>query len=141
MLTKGDFHEWSPTVSPDGKWLAYRSNETGAAQVFVRSLESGAVKQVSQTGGYLPTWARNGRELYYENDGGDTLYVAQLQLGAAASVTGRAPLWAILPGRGFDVLPGDAETVTFRAAGVATLPPPPMVVVNFRREIEKAFAP
>ena len=141
MLTKGDFHEWSPTVSPDGQWLAYRSNESGAAQVYVRSLESGTVRQVSQTGGYLPTWARNGREVFFENDGGDTLYVAQLQLGAGVTVTRRAPLWPILPGRGFDVLPGDSEIVTFRAAGVATLPPPPMVVVNFRREIEKAAAP
>ena len=141
MLTRGDFHEWSPTVSPDGKWLAYRSNESGVAQVYARSLESGTVNQLSQTGGYLPTWARNGREVYYENDGGDTLYVAQLQPGDRLSVTRRAPLWALLPGRGFDVLPGDTTFVTFRASGVATLPPPPMVVVNFRREIEKAAAP
>lgn len=142
MLTNGPFHEWSPTVSPDGRWLAYRSDETGTAQIFLRPLDglSGPVK-VSRVGGYLPTWARNGQELYFENDGGDTLYVARVSLGPVAKVQGQGPLWPLLPGYGFDVLPDGQTFVTFKAVGEYKAPPPPMVVVNFRREIEKAFAP
>ena len=142
MLTNGPFHEWSPTVSPDGRWLAYRSDETGTAQIFLRPLDglSGPVK-VSRVGGYLPTWARSGQELYFENDGGDTLYVARVSLGPVARVQGQGPLWPLLPGYGFDVLPDGQTFVTFKAVGEYKAPPPPMVVVNFRREIEKAFAP
>ena len=142
MFTTGPFHEWSPTVSPDGKWLAYRSDETGTAQIYLRSLDAaGKAQRVSRVGGYLPTWARNGQELYFENDGGDTLYAARVSFGASARVQGQGPLWPLLPGFGFDVLPDGQSFVTFKGVGEYKVPPPPMVVVNFRREIEKAFAP
>lgn len=60
--------EYSPTLSPDGRWLAYVSNESGVAQVYVRPFpETGAaVWQVSTGGGHGPVWARSGRELFYQ---------------------------------------------------------------------------
>jgi serine/threonine-protein kinase len=59
-------------ISPDGKWLAYHSNESGEFQVLVRpfpNVQDGRL-QISTAGGTRPAWARNGRELFYlDRDG------------------------------------------------------------------------
>jgi dipeptidyl aminopeptidase/acylaminoacyl peptidase len=55
-----------PQVSPDGKWLAYQSQETGRAEIYVRQFPSGPGKwQVSTEGGQWPRWRSNGAELYF----------------------------------------------------------------------------
>jgi Tol biopolymer transport system component len=61
--------ELSPTVSPDGRWLAYSSDESGTSEVYVRPFPevSSARWQASVSGGSLPVWARNSRELFYVN--------------------------------------------------------------------------
>jgi Tol biopolymer transport system component len=61
--------EYSPTLSPDGRWLAYVSNESGVAQVYVRPFPQtqAAVWQLSTSGGHGPVWARSGQELFYQN--------------------------------------------------------------------------
>src|SRR5262245_58961409 len=52
--------------SPDGRWLAYTSNESGRSEVFVRSFPGpGAQWQVSTSGGWVPTWSRRRNELVY----------------------------------------------------------------------------
>jgi serine/threonine-protein kinase len=52
--------------SPDGRWLAYTSNESGRTEVFVRSFPgSGTAWQVSSSGGSVPTWSRRRNELFY----------------------------------------------------------------------------
>ena len=52
--------------SPDGRWLAYTSNESGRSEVFVRSFPGpGAPWQVSTSGGWVPTWSRRRNELFY----------------------------------------------------------------------------
>jgi Tol biopolymer transport system component len=53
-------------VSPDGRWLAYSSNETGSFEVYVRPFPSGPGKwQVSRDGGFEPRWSSDGKELFY----------------------------------------------------------------------------
>jgi len=60
------FVEWRPALSPDGHWIAYASNETGRFEVFVCDFPAGVRKwQVSNTGGGLPAWRSDGRELYF----------------------------------------------------------------------------
>jgi serine/threonine-protein kinase len=55
-----------PALSPDGKWLAYATNEGGASQVVVRAFPGpGGVTQVSVDGGTEPVWAPDGRQLFY----------------------------------------------------------------------------
>jgi eukaryotic-like serine/threonine-protein kinase len=68
LLTTGA-REMSPSVSPDGKWLAYVSDESGQNEVYVRPFPDVATAkwQVSVSGGTVPEWARNGRELFYLN--------------------------------------------------------------------------
>ena len=54
------------TLSPDGRWLAYISNETGAYEVYVESFPAtGFKRQVSTQGGFEPQWRRDGKELFY----------------------------------------------------------------------------
>jgi hypothetical protein len=62
-------------VSPDGRWLAYVSRETGRGEIYVRPFPgAGGRWQVSITGGGAPHWNPNGRELFFRN-GGDVLAV------------------------------------------------------------------
>jgi serine/threonine-protein kinase len=64
--------ESAPAISPDGRWLAYQSDESGRAEVYVRPFP--AVDQglwpISSGGGSEPRWAPNGRELFFMVRGG-----------------------------------------------------------------------
>ena len=62
------FNEQEPAFSPDGRWIAYTSNESGRNEVYVRPFPGGAPSgsgkwQISTGGGAHPIWSRNGREL------------------------------------------------------------------------------
>ena len=60
------FDEYHGRISPDGRWLAYVSEETGQREVYVQSFpDPGGKVQVSPKGGGQPTWNTNGRELFY----------------------------------------------------------------------------
>jgi serine/threonine-protein kinase len=66
------------TISPDGRWLAYASNDSNRFEVYVQAFPGpGAKYQISTDGGAEPIWARNGRELFYRN--GDRMMVATIQ--------------------------------------------------------------
>jgi len=73
-LLNTEFDEWRPQLSPDGRWLAYVSDESGNDEVYVRPFaltgdqagKLGADKQrISTGGGNQPRWRRDGRELFY----------------------------------------------------------------------------
>jgi Tol biopolymer transport system component len=58
--------EWGGQISPDGRWVAYISNETGQSELYVESLEAvGGKVQVTNGGAWAPRWSRDGTELYY----------------------------------------------------------------------------
>jgi serine/threonine protein kinase/Tol biopolymer transport system component len=60
------FNEESPAFSPDGRWLAYASNESGIFEVYVRPFPGpGGKWQVSTGGGGYPRWSPDGKELFY----------------------------------------------------------------------------
>jgi serine/threonine protein kinase/Tol biopolymer transport system component len=62
------FTESSPTFSPDGRWLAYVSDESGRPEIYVQPFPGpGAKYAISSDGGTEPIWARNGRELFFRN--------------------------------------------------------------------------
>ena len=56
----------SPSLSPDGRWLAYTSDESGRGEIYVTPFPQAASKwQVSMTGGTSPRWRNDGKELFY----------------------------------------------------------------------------
>lgn len=66
-LIRSMFDETNAEISPDGRWIAYQSNESGKEEIYVRpfpDVDHGRW-QVSTDGGTRPLWARNGRELFY----------------------------------------------------------------------------
>jgi hypothetical protein len=79
-LIEQEFDQMQGTLSPDKRWLAYVSNETGANQVFVRPLRfsgdnqmpsAGSPIPVSRGGGHAPRWRADGKELFFQSaDGG-----------------------------------------------------------------------
>jgi Tol biopolymer transport system component/tRNA A-37 threonylcarbamoyl transferase component Bud32 len=79
--------EFHPALSPDGRWLAYASNESGAYEVYVRPFPetSSAKWQISTAGGGEPAWAPTGRELLYIN-GRAEMVSAEVQPGPPFSV-------------------------------------------------------
>jgi Tol biopolymer transport system component len=65
-LVRTEADEHYGTLSPDGRWLAYISNETGTYEVYVESFPAtGFKRQVSTQGGFEPQWRRDGKELFY----------------------------------------------------------------------------
>jgi Tol biopolymer transport system component len=59
--------ERSPSYSPDGRWLAYSSNESGTIQLYVRAFpDKGGKWQISNSGGTYPMWSHSGHELFFE---------------------------------------------------------------------------
>jgi Tol biopolymer transport system component len=64
-------NEMTPEFSPDGRWLAYASNESGRTEVYVQPFPGlGERHLISTNGGEQPAWSRNGRELFYVQSGG-----------------------------------------------------------------------
>ena len=63
--------EYSPSLSPDGRWLAYQSDRSGRFEVIVLPFQgAGGPTRISLDGGRRPVWARNGRELFYVDSEG-----------------------------------------------------------------------
>ena len=92
FFTTSNSHELMPSVSPDGRWLAYVSDETGAAEVYIRPFPGpGARYLVSASGGSEPRWAPDGRQLFYRN--GRKMLVARVSTVPALSVSGRDELF------------------------------------------------
>jgi serine/threonine protein kinase len=65
-LFQEEFSEWEGQTSPDGRWIAYVSTETGQSEVYVRPFPSGGGKwKISAAGGTQPAWRRDGKEVFY----------------------------------------------------------------------------
>jgi serine/threonine-protein kinase len=72
------FDERDAALSPDGRWVAYQSSETGRPEVYVQAFPGpGGKQQISSDGGLDPVWARSGRELFYRqgNQGEEVMVV------------------------------------------------------------------
>jgi serine/threonine protein kinase len=79
-LLQGKNSEAEPQISPDGRWIAYSSNESGQTQIYVRpfpDVDSGGRWQVSTSGGHSPLWSPDGDELFYRN--GDATIVVPVE--------------------------------------------------------------
>src|SRR5262249_29905624 len=82
VLLQTEFNEVGGRVSPDGRWLAYQSNESRRNEVYVTSFPSMKGRwQISADGGRLPAWSRDGRELFFVSEDNKMMAV-QIQPGA-----------------------------------------------------------
>jgi len=89
QVTNTPFFERNPRTSPDGRWIAYQSNDSGKNEIYVQSFpRAGAKQQVSAGGGLTPVWHPDGSELFYLTTDGVvmsrsvTVTDGQLRLGA-----------------------------------------------------------
>ena len=91
------FGEDSPAFSPDGRWLAYSSNESGTFEVYVRPFPGpGGRWQVSTGGGFFPRWSRDGRELLFEAPDQRVMavsYAVTHTAGGDSFAAGKPRLW------------------------------------------------
>lgn len=85
-LLPGPGNRIEAVFSPDGRWIAYVSDESGVNEVYVQSITGqGAKSQISSGGGSQPLWSRNGRELFYR--AGGNMMAAEVNAGAAFSAS------------------------------------------------------
>jgi serine/threonine protein kinase len=106
-LLQTTFNEHRATLSPDGRWLAYTSDETGKDEIYVQSFPSlGNKRKVSDGGGTRPVWNRDGKELFYIASD-RKLMVSAVSGGAKFEAGSPQPLFATRQNltRFFDVSP------------------------------------
>jgi serine/threonine-protein kinase len=121
-LLTGPATEAEPAVSPDGRWLAYATTESGTPQVYVRPFPdvASAKWQVSTTDGRDPLWSHSGRELFYLSPGTGKLMSVAVKPGATFSFDQPRPLLstvAYVPGGAvppYDVSPDDKRFLFLR---------------------------
>jgi len=97
LLASPDVAEYSPMLSPDGRWLAYVSNEDGRYEVRVTSFPDVRERwRISSAGGSEPAWSHDGRELFYIADDG-YLMRATVAPGAEFAVSSQQRLFSAAP--------------------------------------------
>ncbi len=121
LFLRTPFNENNPAFSPDGRWLAYGSNESGRNEVYVRPFPSGEGKwMISNGGGGHPRWSRNGKELFYRALEETRLMVANYHVVGGSFQADKPVLWspgqfADLGGRpNYDVAPDGKRVVVLR---------------------------
>jgi len=124
------FDEGWPAVSPDGRWLAYVSTQSGQAEVYVRPIAGDPERtQISLRGGSEPMWSHDGRELFYRSNdpARPELISAAVQTEPAFKVMSRTPLFATdfydsaQPHANYDVTPDGRFFVMARREAVTRL--------------------
>jgi hypothetical protein len=121
-LVSSPAQEVAPALSPDGRWLAYSSDESGRYEIYVRAFPAGGERYlVSLDGGTEPVWSANGRTLFYRD--GPRLISASIPGDGPFTVLGRTELFsnpsyeADPTHAGYDVAPDGQHFVMVRQIG------------------------
>ena len=118
------FNETSPALSPDGRWIAYVSDETGVNEVYVRSTGAeGAKVRISTEGGREPLWSHSGRELFYRRE--DALMAVQVTMSPELTASAPVRLFSFPSSvrditRSYDITPDDRRFVMIERAAAAS---------------------
>jgi eukaryotic-like serine/threonine-protein kinase len=111
FLTTETTFEGLPRFSPDGKWIAYTSNESGRAEVYVRPFSGAPAEpsgklQVSNNGGEYAVWGPSGREIFYMSVDGTAFAVNTRDLGRTETLP--TPVRLFRTCASFETIPGPA---------------------------------
>lgn len=150
VLVQGPFNAGGARLSPDGRWMAYVSDESGRNEVYLRAYpQAGPRIQISVEGGTAPVWSHNGRELFFRN--GDQIFAVSMTLGAQA-VAGKpqalfskfiaesnsGPAYNMLAD--YDVSPDGQHFVMPKYTAEARNPPNAIVILNWREELKRKMS-
>ena len=142
VFLDGPFGFNHPSVSPDGRWLAYQGSESGQIEIYVRPFPGpGGRVQVSTGRGINPVWAHNGREIFYLDSG--SFVVATVRTDPDFAVESREQLtswtqYLISPGdRHFDPSPDDQRLLAVRLSNSSGGVIRDIVVQNFFEELRQ----
>jgi len=130
------FNESHARISPDGKWVTYSSDENGRFEVFVTSFPNVSGKwQVSLTGGRLPRWGPDGKEIFFASPDGH-FAMAPISFAPALQIGEPKNLFTVrVPGQGYAqdrILPArDGKRLLANFQMSEELPTPITVVVNW----------
>jgi serine/threonine-protein kinase len=142
-LLRSPYDTYAMTLSPDGRWMAYVSEESGTSEVFVRPFPNvdSARFAISSGGGIEPLWRRDGRELFFRTLKGD-VFATEVTAGAAFAHSAPVRLFS-LPGMSFqqfhrtwDVHPDGRRFVMIKAGGAAA--EAYSIVFNWHRGVHRA---
>jgi Tol biopolymer transport system component len=134
------FGEYAAQFSPDGRWVAYTSSESGRDEVYVQAFPGpGGKWQISTAGGRTPKWRRDGKQLFYFGSDG-RLTVAEVRLSPSFESGSPAPLFKIplldSTDRQYDVSPDGTRFIGNVLSG-STEVQPLTVVLNWSAGLEK----
>jgi serine/threonine-protein kinase len=141
------YFEGQPDFSPDGRWIAYTSNDSGRFEVYARPFPGpGGKVQVSTEGGAEAAWSRDGSELFYRN--GDRMMSVPVRLGPELAVGRPAVLFerpglVVLPEiefRQYDVAPDGKSFVMIQLPDAQAPTAVPVLVTNWFAELERKVA-
>ena len=138
------FSELDPVFSPDGRWVAYTSQETGRGEVYVRPFPGpGGKWRVSTDGGSFPTWSRTRPELFFASPD-NHLMVASYTVDADSFKADKPRVWSprrfmTRPGRPFDLHPdGERFALVAASENLATVQQDKLVFIfNFFDELRR----
>jgi dipeptidyl aminopeptidase/acylaminoacyl peptidase len=136
-LLHGEYDERAPRVSPDGRWIAYTSTESGRPEVYVDAFPGlGAKVQVSTAGGGDPQWTKNGAELFFEGlDRG--IYVSRVTRAPELQVGPPMRLFNFGRSNNGWTVTADGQHLLMALAGDNSLNWAPRVIVNWHGLLAK----
>jgi serine/threonine-protein kinase len=136
-------NERAPKISPDGRWMAYLSNESGLDEIYVESYpERGRKWTISTEGGTEPNWSTDGSELFYRQ--GDQMMVVDVELGDEFSASKPRPLFegrfevGVIGNPDYDVT-SDGERFLMVKRDEASAPVELHVILNWDQELRQLF--
>ena len=131
-----EFNEGEAVFSPNGDWIAYTSNESGQAEVYVRPFPGpGGKFQISSEGGKTPIWPRDGKEIFYVSLNDTKLMSAGIAMkNSTVEVSNVHPVFA-MTGIGCDVTTDGKFIVNVLLE--SQLSSPLTLVVNWDVELRK----
>lgn len=139
-----EYSESFPEFSPDGRWIAYNSNEDGRSEVYVcPSSGTGETIKVSREGGGAPLWARSGKQIFYRRNI-DQMWTVDIQTepylsaGKPRFLFEKKGLSASAPSRGYDISLDDQRFLMVKVEEREPQPVTEMILIqNWFQEIKR----